>query len=389
MNRITFVSISVLALSLFIPSTAVLQKYLGILGVTVYLAIASFAFFLFIKYRRALSRQIFRITELQVLWLFAITFSMLLVIFLVAYPVANSGIVGGGSDNDDALNIAVAELLNGRYPYYPKTYLGNPISPLPGALLLAVPFVALFGNSAYQNLFWISAFFIAMKSYFRDGRLALLLLWVIFASPIVLNLFIIGSDYISNSLYVLLFILWMLSSASRPDYGECKKILPAISLGIGLSSRSNFVLLLPLIFSALIQKVGWRHAIKYTAVTCITFTVITTPFYLYDPQGFSPLHTANILGQFQSVVPFSGFVIPAITGIIALILALSQSIDNTLDNLFRNCMIVLAFPVLCGIALSSINSGRVDFSFAFFGAFFLFFGVVSAWRTLFEVPQLH
>jgi hypothetical protein len=58
---------------------------------------------------------------------------------------------------------------------------------LPGALLLAVPFVLL-GNSAHQNLFWLFAFLFSLNSYLKDRRLALLLLWVILAlAPVVLT----------------------------------------------------------------------------------------------------------------------------------------------------------------------------------------------------------
>jgi hypothetical protein len=372
------------ALSLFIPSTAIFQKYLGIAGVVIYLAIASLSLLFLFRYRNTLARLTSKVTERQVLLLAIFTFLFILTAFLVVYPIANSGIVGGGSDGDEALNIAATELLHGRYPYYPETYLGNPISPLPGAVLLALPFVVL-GNSAYQNLFWLLVFFIAMKSYLKDSRSALTLLWTIFVlSPIVLYALLIGSDYISNSLYVLLFLLWMTASISRPDHSSWEKALFAVLLGIGLSSRANFILLLPLGFSALVQNAGWKSAVKYTAITCIAFMVITIPFYLYDPQGFSPLTSIDELGRFRSLVPFAGYAIPIVTGIIALALSFFQPASRNLDVLFRNCAIVLAFPVLCGIILSTIGLGRIDFSFALFGAFFLFFGALSFWGDLFD-----
>ncbi|MFZ2486852.1 MAG: hypothetical protein WAZ19_01920 [Anaerolineae bacterium] len=376
------------ALSLLIPSTAVFQKYLGITGVVAYITIAFFALLLFAKYRYIPGKLASKVTEKQTSWLAVMTVVIVLIAFVVVYPVANSGIVGGGSDGDEALNTATTELLHGRYPYYPRTYLGNPISPLPGALLFAIPFVLL-GNSAYQNFFWLIVFIIAMKSYLKDGYLALLLLWVIFAlSPIVLYQFLIGSDYISNSIYILLLMLWMVTSISQTHLSSWKKALLAFLLGIGLSSRANFILLLPLIFSAMVQQVGWRSATKYTAITIITFVVITVPFYLYDPQGFSPLHTANKLGQFQSIIPLAGLVIPLSTGILALTLAFFQSKSRNFSILLRNCTIVLAFPVLCGILFSMIKSGKIDLSFASFGTFFLFFGAVAFWSNLLENVEM-
>jgi hypothetical protein len=248
------------ALSLLIPSTAVIQRYLGTAGVAGYLILASLVLLLFAKVRHPLTSFASRVTGRQVLWLSALTFLALLVAFLLIYPVADSGVVGGGSDNDDALDNATTELLHGRYPYYPETYLGNLPAQLPGALLLAAPFVLL-GYSAYQNLFWLLAFIIAMKQYLGDGRLALLLFWAVFAfSPIDLYELMIGSDRIANSLYVLLAVLWMVWAISQPDLPGWKTVVPAIFLGVALSSRANFSMLLPLIFSAMVKTRGWKMA---------------------------------------------------------------------------------------------------------------------------------
>ncbi len=370
-----------LGLSLVIPSVAVFQKFLGIAGVVGYTLVAFFALGLLVKKGQRVLQLMAKVSARQEVLLTALTFLFLLMSFTVVYPIANSGVVGGGSDSDDALNIATTELLRGRYPYYPTTYLGNPITPMPGALLLAVPFVLL-GNGAYQNFFWLFVFTGVMKRYLGDGRLALALLWVILAlSPAVLHQLVTGSDYIANSLYVLIFMLWIVRTASRRDHGEWRKVLGAVLLGIGLSSRANFLAITPLIFASLVRNAGWRAAIRYMAITLAAFVVVTLPFYLYDPQGFSPLHTTNKLGQFESVVPLAGVVIPMITSAIALVLAFFQS--HSSNALLRNCAAVLAFPILCGIVLSTIKLGKVELSFSAFGTFFLFFGVVAFWRDIF------
>lgn len=361
-------------LSLVIPSTAVLQKYLGIIGVVVYIIIASLV--LLLGHKFVFTGLASRITDKQVLWITAATFLILLATFWVVYPLANSGLFGKGSDRDEALNIATRELLKGHYPYHAKTYLGNPISPLPGSLVLAVPFVLL-GNSAYQNLFWLFAFLFTMNSYLKDRRLPLFLLWVtITLSPIVLQEYVTGGDFLANSIYVLLFIMWMVNAIPQDGLSGWRKSLLAVLLGVGLASRGNFALLLPLVFSALVQSAGWKSATKYIALTCLTLGMMTIPFYLYDPQGFSPLHTANKLAQFQTILPFAGIVVPIASGIIALILSTHHT-NGYLPVLLRNCAIVLAFPVLSGTVLQSINTGNPDFSFAGFGLSFLFFGAVA------------
>src|SRR5215218_4036878 len=108
---------------------------------------------------------------------------------------------------------------------------------------------------------------------------------------------------------------------------------------------------------------------------------------LYDPQGFSPLLTsASKLGAFQSMVPFVNIIVPLVTGVIALALA-SQSANRDLTITLRNCAIVLVFPVLCGIVLSSVEAGRPEFynsnSFAAYSLPAMIFGVTAAWPKLF------
>ena len=351
------------------------QKYLGLAGVGVYIAIASLV--LWFGYRYVLARFASTVTNRQVLWLTAATLVLLLAVFCVLYPLAKSHIFGKGSDRDEALNLATTELLKGRYPYYPKTYLGGPISPLPGSLVLAVPFVLL-GNSAYQNFFWLFAFLFSMNSYLKDRRLALLLLWVILAvSPVVLHEFVTGGDLLANSIYVLLFVMWMVSAIPQPGFSGWGKFLLAVLLGVGLASRANFILILPLVFSALVQAAGWKSATQYCAITCLILGLMIVPFYLYDPHGFSPLHTADKLGQFQTILPFAALIVPLLTGILALILSLHLGNGN-LPVLLRNCAIVLALPVLSGTVLQSIQTANLDFSFTGYGLFFLFFGAVAA-----------
>lgn len=311
------------------------------------------------------------------------TFLILLAIFWVGYPLANSGLLGRGSDRDEALNTATAELLSGHYPYYAKTYLGNPISPMPGSLVLAAPFLLL-GNSAYQNLFWLFAFLGTMNWYLKGQRPALLLLWaIIVLSPILLQEYVTGGDLLANSLYTLLFIMWMVNVVSQDSFSGWKKSLLAILLGVGLASRLNFALLLPLVFSALVQSAGWKSAIKYILVTCLTLGLMTIPFYLYDPQGFSPLHTANKLGQFQTILPFAGIIIPVASVIIAFALSIRDT-NRYLPILLRNCTAVLAFPILSGTILQSIRNGTLDFRFTDFGLSFLFFGAVAFSSTLYR-----
>jgi hypothetical protein len=221
---------------------------------------------------------------------------------------------------------------------------------------------------------------VAVSSYLKDNRKGLALLWIIIAlSPLVLNEMVVGGDLLSNSLYVLIFAWFFISSVPNNKITCWMKISSAILLGIGFSSRANFIFISPLIFSILVQQAGWKMAIKYSALSALTFGLITVPFYLYDPVGFSPLYNADKLGQFNSILPFAGTIIPLLCGVLALVLSFQRM---QLAEFFRNCAIILAFPIICGLILSTIRSQRLELGIAGYGLSFLFFAALSCWLRI-------
>jgi hypothetical protein len=309
-------------------------------------------------------------------WLAGATLLALVVIFAIVYPIANSGVVGGGTDRDEALNIAVQELLNGRYPYYPKTYLQAPISPLPGSVLLAMPFVVL-GNSAYQNIFWIAVFYLLVARYFADQRVALLLSWTALAlSPLFWQEFVTGGDLLANSLFVCVFTILMGRIQLQPDANTQQKIAIALLLGVGLASRPNYLLLLLPIGSLLWQARGWRVAAAYTALTLLIAAIITLPFYFYDPAGFSPLHTFRKVDQFSTLLPFAGMLILLLSGLTAVLLALRPLLARP-AAFFRACALPQAVPIVAGLIFYAI-ARRLDYTFPGYGFSFMWFGLLAA-----------
>lgn len=375
------------ASSLLFPSCGVIQKYLGNVGLLVYAVLAPVL--LWLVYRYASAKFLSLISERQALYLAGVTLVALILIFALVYPRANKHIDGQGSDADDALNLAANELLSGRYPFYPETYLHNPIGILPGAVILAVPF-RLFGSSAPQNIFWLTLFLFAVSRSVSSWRLGLLLLWIILLfSPVVMQQLVTGTDDVANGIYILLFMQLLAHWVASPDAGLWKKILAALVLGIGLSSRSNFLLVLPQLFSELTRRTNWPTAAKYLAITCAACAAITLPFWLYDPAGFSPFHNqTDKLAAYQSVLPFSELIVPALGGCIALALAV-RSLRRGSDPWLRDCAIVQAFLVFSVVVLSMIQRGKFALVLMGYGVFFLFFGVYACWMRWYGVAKLN
>lgn len=200
---------------------------------------------------------------------------------LVVYPHANVQTAAAGSDADDALNVAARAFVHGRYLYGQKTYLGNPIAPLPGAVLLALPFVLLFGSSAYQALAWWPAFVLTLRrSHWWFTAVALT-----FASVEVWRSLATGSDGFVNGIYVAVLALLLLDRPTVPR---------AIAFGIALSSRALLFPVAPLELLVLWTE-DRRTAVRAGVAAFAAFCLVTLPFYFWSPSGFGPIHTEQKL----------------------------------------------------------------------------------------------
>jgi hypothetical protein len=360
------------AFCLVVPALPTVHRFVGTVGTLTYVAAAIVAIPLMVwrgvpKIRSCSSRAA---------WLpaFACLAGATLG-FAVGYPQAQARSTAGlGSDADDALNLAAGRLLSGQSPYAARTYLDHPISPLPGAVILAVPFFLL-GNAAYQNVFWLVVYFAIAYHLLRDVRYATLHLILLLAcSPAILHQHVVGFDWVSNAIYVMagMHVVLAVDPRKRPAVG----VLAALFLGMALSSRANFLLLLPILFAVLHSRFGHAAAIRQVAIAIAATTAVTVPFYLYDPANFSPAHTANKLGDFDRVIPYAGLLIGlAATG---LSFALSyHGSSRDVVGAYRNCALVQMVPVLMGFAFGFIGGTDGNPSFLSYGVFFSVFGSLA------------
>ncbi|HTK39154.1 MAG TPA: hypothetical protein VL325_11725 [Pyrinomonadaceae bacterium] len=366
----------ILAPVLLLPSIDTVQKYIGNSGVLLFLIAGTIIFAAAIRF--VVPKYFSNLTDRQAIYIFVLILLLLIFAFAFLYPIANAHTPIAGSDQDDALDLAASDLLHGHYPYYQRTYLGNLIAPLPGSVLLAVPFVLL-GYSAYQNLFWFAALFVAARSHLKGAAAALsLIVATLVFSPSVLQNMMTGIDRLANALYVLIFLQMTVTSISN-ERSSWAKIFWPLMLGIGLSSRANFVFIVPLLLATVAARIGWKRAAAYASVTVAASVIVTIPFWLYDPQGFSPLIVQySKVGDYVDVMPHSGILVLIVTIALTIYLTLKRT-NGDLNRLFLNCAIVQAFPVICSVILLSLHLGKIDLSLAGYGLFSLFFGAMAMW----------
>ena len=344
-----------LCLCLVLPSLYSVQKFFGWFGAGLYVVATAGAVW-------ALPRLYWRPNERQTVWLLAITFLGLVLLLAVIYPIANTHIPGKGSDADDALNIAVHELWAGRYPYYARTYLENLNHDMPGAILLASPFVLL-GTSALQNLWWLLVFLMILRRELGNDFAALRwFLLTVILSPVIVAQLVTGTDHVTNALYVMSGLWWLMHAEN--------KFVPAVVWGVCLSSRGNFLFLVPLAFGWLARQNGSKAAVSSVILTCSMGALLVLPFYLYDPAGFAPLEAANRLTRFDEILPHAAWIIGI--GMAGLSFFLAWRFTPTYSSLWRNCALVQAFPVVVGFLLAP------DLAYLSYSSFFLCFGVLAA-----------
>lgn len=399
-------SILTLITALILPSLPIVKRAIGIPGMIAYLAIGSLAIITLIRLYQstALPEPIERILNhprTPIFLSLALTLTLIGAYTLI-FPRVNSQTAGEGSDRDDALNLAATRLLQGKYPYNETTYLDNPISPLPGSVLLATPFVLL-GNSALQNLFWVAAFLYFIRHRLRDSpRLNSILLLTLFLSAQLFYEVVTGSDLLSNAIFVAIFgILWteqsvrlhqsagLTETAGSESAPQWQSLLLSIAFGITLASRVNFALVLLPLAAHLSTKTNWQTALRHTLIVGGTFLTLVLGFYLASPADFSPLHTASEIGILDVIIPRIGSVIIPLVMLAVTAYYSLPAVSKRWESVIAGLTIVQAIPVLVGVLLIIGFTQKLNVNFLFFGTTFMIFGILAGASQLNELKTIY
>ena len=233
--------------------------------------------------------------------------AILVIGFFMLYPLADSGALGFVSDRDEALDIAVRQLWQGGNPYDCRAaagvHRGGPqqgtlIAPLPGGMLLAMPFVALGGSAGASLGLLLILLLVLWRSYRSSFLIWTFLILILAGMPVVLAEIFTGGDHLANALCVTLAAWWCLQARSW------REALPAgILLGLSLSWRAPFLLLGIPFLVAFAKKGGARVWWMAGLAAVISFMLVTLPLYVSDPGGFTPLQTQGKLAAFDHLLP--------------------------------------------------------------------------------------
>jgi hypothetical protein len=210
-------------------------------------------------------------------------------------------LLGHGSDRENALQIACRALLSGKFPYHQLTILKNPITPMPGALIIAVPFY-LTGHTGLQNLFWLAAFIFACYRFLGGnwGTVWFVYFFVLL-NPCIMQDFVTGGDFFTNFVYVMVIYSLTIHSLTL-ETPKWKEVVWPLLLGIALSSRPIYSLLYPCILAFGLQARGMARGLRTAGLVLIAALSVTIAVYLRDPAHFTPLSVGSIA---YSLIPAS------------------------------------------------------------------------------------
>lgn len=343
--------------ALVVPSLLVVTKFGGQSGALAYVVVASVALWWWLR-RLPLPPRADRAVCGALL-------GVIVLAFAVGYPRVNVHTPFSGSDDDDAYNVGVQALLAGRSPYAERTYLGNELHQLPGALIAAAPFVVL-GTSALQNLFWLPLFFYVGRQYSRTRAVGLAVA-ALLLSPVVLHQIVTGTGHIANTIYVVLALWWLMRHPTSD--------VAAVLWGIAITSRANFIVLMPLAIGWVMRVAGWRRALRTALFAGGTVAALVLPFYLYGAGEFGPFVAANRVTQFDDALPHAGALMVAAMALVSVWGAWRAS---SAADLLRVGALVQAIPVLSGAAIGFVAWQQLDVAFLAYGVFASWF-VFMAW----------
>jgi hypothetical protein len=372
------IAIGATSLLWLIPSLGPIEKYGGHTGLFILPLIGLVAV-------ATLMQLVLQQPHVPNAWLTALC-GVMLGLFVLLYSIANSGLLGPGSDRDDALNVALQALLAGHYPYGVTTYLGNPPTPMPGGLILALPFFLL-GNSALQNLAWMPIFIWWNVRYLENAALAFLYLLIFILGCLAsLGDFVVGGDYVVNAIYVAVAMDMTLCAQDSPK--TWCRYAAGIFLSIAISSRPVYAAAVPILAGAIFHSFGIRRLAEFLVVVAIACAILNGPFFLYDPSRFP---TAHLLAKLSGIPQFlhAPVVLP---GLGAAIASVSFLVKVTRRNIFGFMAAALApmfyAPFVYEMATQGLDSGSLQFAsyslpVSLFGALWILreFSVIAASPT--------
>jgi hypothetical protein len=130
----------------------------------------------------------------------------------------------------------------------------------------------------------------------------------------------------------------------------------------------------PLVLAYLVQRIGTMAALRRVTLPLLAMTVVTAPFYLYDPAHFAPLHNTDHLNFLPEQLQH-----PMLVLLIVLAVAVSCAgffIRLTLPRFFllagiASAVLLVTPGILCALIRNFSHDGLIFMGYSDAAACFL------------------
>ncbi|NEX22959.1 hypothetical protein G3480_22105 [Thiorhodococcus mannitoliphagus] len=280
--------------------------------------------------------------------------------FVYLYPVLDSGALGFYSDREEAIDVAVRAIWVGGFPYdcyaqsgvhvgCPET--GNPIAPMPGGLMIAMPVVLLLGSAASLSLISLGVGYAGLRWLWEDSeRAAAFVVALVALSPVIVGEILTGGDHLANSIWVSVPLALLIQEPSR----KYAKVL-AFIFGIALSWRGLFwLVVIPVVFN-FARRRRWMDLVILGGIAVLGFALVTLPFLLWNWEGFDPLAVQQRYKLYEHILPYASIWIPATLVVLGSFIGWWVS---SARQLLLACGWMLFLPILIAVIIHSVDIGR-------------------------------
>lgn len=279
------------------------------------------------------------------------------------------------ADRDDALDIAVRELMAGRNPWGVATPLGDDHlpSPLLGGILLAAPIVLALGSSALQGALWLG---IAVTLALRvlGARLTTVGVILLLASPIMLNELAFQSDLWVNALILAIAAIWAWRSAEGLAFWP----LAGADALFGVALADRFVLAIVAVptVALLWRTAGRRTALAWGGGALLLAGALTVIPWIAYPGSIE--QTLRNVGKANSeAVPYASVIL--VLAILIVTVSLTVRATSPARHFWAAAAALAVLPAF-EVVTTSVERGTLTvngYTQVAYSAAFLVFGIAG------------
>ena len=222
-----------------------------------------------------------------------------------------------GQDQDDCTILVIEQIFRLDYPYDQTSYFGNPCSPLFGALVPYMPFVAIGAYGIANSFIVVFSVYLAFKLTGSGSLPVSIAMLISFGIPQTLELMVNGSDFIFMGFGLLVLALLMVKSNE-----DSRTLFAATVLAALLSSTR---VSMPILLGGYLLWLFLERRRLFLVHSALLVGMAIGPslvIYLISPTDFSPLH---LVGKGQRLVPGIFYLAMILATLVALMLVIANS----------------------------------------------------------------